>query len=702
MDDKRLQSQTNAATSVANQSILLPLADTFQDVVWTWSPDGTRLLYVNDAIVLLCGITAEELMSAPSRWEQAIHVDDVEIAKNSILSLRDGWSSDVEYRIMHGDGTVRWVSDRKTLNRDEQGKPLFVGGVARDITQFKQTEKLLEVQKEILEDVALRKDLGSVLKKLCLEIEKFVPDAVATVLLFDDDRTKLSVAAAPSVSSVLIEILDGLVPGEHSGSCGAAALTRQAVFVTDTEKSSYWETLQDVVQRFGIRACWSIPIFSSENVVLGTFGISSFAIRNPNQLDKHLLETAAHCASIAVQSHRAHKELWVAKEHAELGMRLKTELLNNVSHELRTPMTAILGFTGLLLQDCQNDRYPPEHLDHIRTIERNGKHLLELINNLLDVSRIESKNLEVERIPCSPCTIVKETVESLRTVADKKQLYLEVDCDKEMSGKFLSDPTRLRQLLLNLIGNAIKFTKQGGVKVRVWSEPAGNAMSLFFRVDDSGIGLEKDQIPRIFHPFRQADSSITREYGGSGLGLALCRQLAELLGGGITVESEPGRGSSFTLHVIAEHLSNAQLDGSDRTLRDESSQGQIPRLHGKFLVAEDCADSQRLIRLLLANAGATVVVAENGKQACDLALTAAAIGKPFEIILMDMQMPVMDGCTATRALRLRGYNLPIVALTAHSMPGDRDLYLEAGCDAYLSKPIDRMNLLNTLAELQSR
>ena len=396
-------------------------------------------------------------------------------------------------------------------------------------------------------------------------------------------------------------------------------------------------------------------------------------------------------------------ELSVAKEAAEAASRSKSEFLANMSHEIRTPMTAILGYSDLLLQHDLGNKEREEFLD---TIQQNGKHLLGIINDILDISKIEAGKMTIERIGCSPVHLVGEVVSLLRARAIVKKLDLDVEFSGPIPEMIHTDPTRLRQILLNLLGNAVKFTERGSVKLKVsMNTPADAAKPLIaFQVTDTGVGMTPEQMALIFRPFSQADTSTTRRFGGTGLGLTISKRLAKMLGGDIAGHSASGKGSSFTITVETGPLQGVRmLENISEVLKKEIEEQEKPLvdsdtpLAGRVLLAEDGVDNQRLIAFMLRRHGATVDVAENGQVAVDLFRQATDSHEPFDCILMDMQMPVLDGYGATTQLRRSGCKIPIVALTAHAMRGDRERCLQAGCTDYLTKPIDRGQLLQVVA-----
>lgn len=377
----------------------------------------------------------------------------------------------------------------------------------------------------------------------------------------------------------------------------------------------------------------------------------------------------------------------------------KSEFLANMSHEIRTPMTAIMGFAELLLEKGDNK----DTSDAASTILRNAQHLLQIINDILDLSKIESGKMVVENIACSPEQIASDVVSLMRIRAEAKKLQLFVKIENDTPARFTSDPTRLRQILVNLVGNAIKFTETGAVHIRAGYR--GFDHRVFFEITDTGIGLSPEQIARLFTPFVQADSSTTRRFGGTGLGLSICKRLSELLGGQIEVASEPGVGSSFVVSVAAGHTverseAHARSEVSEQPLRSmpnpiENSKNSVekPLKDVNILLAEDGPDNQRLIGHILRHAGATVTIVSNGAEAVQAIAGESELNDGFNVVLMDMQMPVLDGYGAVRQLRSANYRRPIIALTAHAMASDRAKCLEAGCDDFTTKPINRSELI---------
>lgn len=391
-------------------------------------------------------------------------------------------------------------------------------------------------------------------------------------------------------------------------------------------------------------------------------------------------------------------ELENSKRAAEHANQAKSDFLANMSHEIRTPMNAILGFTDWLQRGLANNK--DEEQEYLSTIHSSGKHLMELINDILDLSKIEAGKMEIVKEQRSPFKIVNDVATILDVRAEDKDIDLITEFVGELPETIDTDDVRLRQVITNLVGNAIKFTADGEVRIVTELVESNDKPMLKIAISDSGIGMTEEQVEKIFSPFVQADSSVTRKFGGTGLGLTISKRIVNSLGGEIEVTSEPDRGSTFTFMVETGDISDTKLltveQYQENTKQNRGTQrrGLVKLSNAQILVVDDGHANRRLIKLILEKAGCNVDEAENGQIGHDKAMT----GK-YDIVLMDMQMPVLDGYKATLLLREHGYKKPIIALTANAMTGDQEKCHKAGCDGFLAKPVDIDKLLATIGEL---
>ena len=395
---------------------------------------------------------------------------------------------------------------------------------------------------------------------------------------------------------------------------------------------------------------------------------------------------------------------------AEAASVAKSEFLANMSHEIRTPMTAILGYTDILLDesDAGSDA---SNLGALQTIRRNGEHLLGIINDILDLSKIEAGKLMIDRQPCSPFDVLAEIESFMRIRAGERGIDFRIESSEPIPRTIFSDPLRLRQVLINITGNALKFTDRGSVRV-VAGLTDDHEPLLSFDVIDSGIGMSMEQVSKLFRPFSQGDSSMARRFGGTGLGLAISRRLTGLLGGEIRIVSTyPQKGTTMRITIDPGPLAGierAEYTGTrasagkstQATTKSAAQLDQDLLLAGKrVLLAEDSIENQRLILQVLEDAGASIEVVENGQSAIEMTESASKNGAGFDLILMDVQMPVVDGCTAIRTLRDRGITLPAIALTGHIAGDEEQRCQSAGFNAYLTKPFKSTHLIDEIRRL---
>lgn len=582
-------------------------------------------------------IHPQDLQEFHERWFEAIN-------RRTVLSH--------EYRLVRESGEPRWVYSSGRAVYAANGEPLSISGVTLDITERKLAEE------RVRQSEARVRALAESMPQMA-----FVASATGETEYLNESF--LSYLAMPAVGRGPISWLDpGLI---HPDDFAAAA--------------DAWERCRSGDQSFQIEYRlrrhdgeyrWHLgratPVFDGAGRLVQWYGT------NTDIHDQKMHEA----------------ELRSAKEQAESASQSKSAFLANMSHEIRTPLGAILGFAELL----RDSREEHERIEYAQIIDRNGKVLTKLIDDILDLSKVEAGRLELEKLGFDLGSLVREVVSLFEDRAHRLGIELQLTFEPDAPGVIISDPTRLRQILINLLGNALKFTPKGRVRLRVSSRSTDGVRRAAFEISDTGVGMNAEQAARLFAPFSQADSSTTRRFGGSGLGLALSRRLARALGGDVTLDRcAPGEGSVFTATIEAPAGASSAREERGELARQEFA-AWIAARRAHVLLVEDSPDNQMLVSVLLRKAGMEVDIANNGAEGVEKAVSDA-----YDVILMDMQMPVLDGYAATELLRSRGYEKPIVALTAHAMWEEHQRILKAGCDAHLTKPLNSDLLLRTIQTL---
>jgi len=444
----------------------------------------------------------------------------------------------------------------------------------------------------------------------------------------------------------------------------------------------------------GLRAYAGVPLILSDGPAIGSLCVLDREPRRFSDQQVSDLEALARQVVAQLELRRANQRLQQHAEAADAQNQAKTAFLHSLSHEIRTPLTSILGYVDLLTGCTPLAEQPIARDEMVEVIDRNAKHLLTLVNDLLDLAGIEAGRLTIEREVADFSRIVRDVFEAVRPLAQAKGLSMSAVSDG-VPARLMLDPLRTKQVLLNLVHNAVKFTEQGGVEVHTSYDAEQGELT--FEVRDTGVGMSREQLARtrLFQPFTESRRDTRLALGGSGLGLSICHRLLQLMDATIGVESQQGRGTSF---FVALPANPARSDAAPaRPTHTAAAQHQVsiaesPLAGRRILVAEDQLDNQRLVQHHLSKAGADVVVVDNGQSACE-AVAQRPSDEGFDLVLMDMQMPVMDGYEATAQLRSRGVRLPIIALTASTTDTDIERSIKSGCDSHLPKPYDKDDLI---------
>ena len=622
--------------------------------------DQGRFYRWNRNLEMITGRSADEIASI--RSSAFLPPEEGPRMRSAIREVMETGSANVELNVLTQDGSLvpHYFSGLRILI---DGTP-YVIGTGIDIAERKRAEAALQESEEKFRRIVQASPMGMYLYELKDDGRLVLIDANAAA----DRHT--SIANATLIGQTIEDAFPALA---------------------DTE----------IPDRYRIAAAtgvpWQTTNFAYEDEqITGAYDVYAFQT-SPGRMAVIFLDITDRT--------RAEQDLQQAKDAAETANLAKSEFLANMSHEIRTPMTAILGFADVLLDPSQPVYTSPECTDALHTIKRNGEYLLGIINDILDLSKIGAGKMTLENITCSPGQILNEIASMLRVRADAVGLDLELDFDGPMPETIRTDPKRLRQILINVAANAIKFTEVGHIRLAARLIDDGDRPMMQFDVIDTGIGISPEQVAALFRPFTQADASMSRKFGGTGLGLSISKRLAQVLGGDVViVESQAKQGTHVRITIATGPLDDVTLiaDPAEAITSNDLPEKRLeednrhPLQGHRILLAEDGPDNQRLIAYVLKKAGGDVTIAENGQSALDTIVAVTETDRSFDVILMDMQMPVMDGYEATRRLREDGYDQPIIALTAHAMDGDRDKCLQAGCNDYATKPIDRQQLIQTI------
>jgi PAS domain S-box-containing protein len=668
---------------------------------WEWTP--TESIWTEGVFELL-GISAEQTPST-ELFFASVHPDDLpgleEAWQLAITGMRP---YDHEFRIVRPNGKIRWLKGVGEVERDAEGRVKTIYGLNWDVTQSKRAElrekRAAEIEHFLLEAttaLAATLDPEATLSKVTeLCVPTLADWAFIDLLESTGSTRRIAVAHAdPSQAVLAAEVARFPARPQWQGHPPARGLfSGEGLVIEKFTEEMLREASQSaeherVMRAVGPESFIVVPLMGRGEPIGALTLISVDPARRYGPDDLKIAEEFSRRASIAIDNSRLY-------ETSREANRAKSEFLANMSHEIRTPMTAVLGYADLIAAKEMD----PQKREFIEIIKRNGKHLLELINDILDLSKVESDTLEVVTQSFSPQQIIADVQATMNVRAAEKQLDLLVEYVTDVPAVVESDPGRLRQILMNLVGNAVKFTESGSVRLEIRHLKDPHEPQLQFAVIDTGIGITEEQSTRLFKPFSQGDPSVTRKFGGTGLGLVISQRLAQRLGGEITFDSTPGKGTTFRFTMPIGKLSGTPESGDvptgplAQTPPSKTSTSSPPkRLQGRVLVVDDRRDVRFLTQHILTAAGADVSLASDGIEALGLLQQAARNDQVWDVILLDMQMPRLDGYETAKRLRKLGFSNPMIALTADAMQGDRDRCLQCGCDDYLTKPIDVEALL---------
>lgn len=633
------------------------LAESLPQIVLISDGSGAAT-YCNRHWVDFTGLTME--ISKSAGWYDAVHPAHRErLMKILREAVPQGKIFEAEIPLRRAaDGQYRWHLLRQCPTTDEGGESMRWIGIALDIHDLK-----LEQEKAATSERHLSTLIGNV---------------PGMVYRCRNDRNWSMVFVSEGNKELTGYSAEDLVSGK----------VQYGDLIHPEDADRVWQEVQDAVRK-NRKFTLEYRIFTRDGTLKWVWeqGIGVFAPDNE-------LLTIEGLIMDVTERKLAEAELRIAKETAEQANLAKSRFLTNMSHEIRTPMNSILGFSELLSEAPLSDEYR----DYIQRIQANGGHLLQIIDDILDIAKVESGKVNLERIRFSAFSLISEVFQSLRRLAQSKGIEAKLFIDQNAADQIVTDPLRVRQILMNLVSNALKFTEKGQIVIRYkQSEFISDAVCI--EIEDTGIGIAEDRTKALFNAFEQADSSITRRFGGTGLGLALSKRLAEVLGGSLRLKwTELGKGSCFEFQF--------PVNGTMAPLgpKDQSSPASTllvgppaASLEGlRVLLAEDSSDNVMLLRIYLGKEGVCLAVAHNGAEAVQM-----AEAEDFDLILMDIQMPVLDGLEATRQLRSHGFNKPIIALTAHALKEETEKSLAAGCDAHLAKPVSRHDLTMVLRAVKA-
>ncbi|ROZ61523.1 PAS domain S-box protein [Ramlibacter sp. WS9] len=682
--DVTQRKQTENALRDSNEKFF-QLAENIADVFFLRSPDMKELQYLSPAFETIWGRPRESLYANPDQWALAIVPEDRERVQAAFQSLtRDAPSISADYRMMRPDGDMRWIHVRGFQVRDAEGRVVRLAGVAKDITARREAEQAL---RESEKHFRLLNDLSEATRPLADPAQ--IMAASARLLGQHLGASRCAYADVDGDGerfTILHDYTDGCastVGNYHLSLFGARAVATlesgQTLIIRDVQAELLPGEGADMFKAIGINAIVTCPLIKN-GALRAMMAVHQTTARDWTAAEIAIVREVVERCWATIERRATEERLRESKQLAEAASQAKSDFLANMSHEIRTPMNAIIGMSHLALRT----ELTPRQRDYLDKLQNSSKHLMGIIDGILDFSKLEAGRLGIEKIEFTIESLLADITQPLAAKCRAKGLALALDVAPDVPQSLVGDRRRLAQVLANFADNAVKFTTTGQIVISAAVLPGSDeGVVLRFAVEDTGIGLTNEEASRLFQSFQQADMSSTRRFGGTGLGLATSRKLAELMGGEVGVQSHAGVGSTFWCNVKL---------GLGTTATE--SLADITSIAGaRVLLVEDNDINQIVATHMLEEAGLVVDVAENGQIALDM-----LANDTWDLVLMDMQMPVMDGITATAEIRrmARHRGLPIVAVTANVMPQDRQRCMAAGMNDFLAKPIEPDQLCHIL------
>lgn len=687
------------------------MAESMGEVFWLRSSDNQKILYISPAYEKVWGRSCKSLYEKPESFLESVHPDDLPAVKSEFARYNREEYFNLEYRIVRPDGIIKWVWARSFPVEDEKNRLISHSGIAVDITERKEMEIELESKSKIL--MASLQSTNELLSnpdyyQAISNSFHWLGEAIGVdrVYLFENSYDD---AGTLSHTSQKIEWNSGSAEPQLDNPALQDVPADEVAFFLDplSQKRPFQAIIRDLeegrvkelLQSQDIKSILVLPVYLKD-IFWGFVGYDECKYeRDWSDVEYTLLYSFSGTIASAIERSRIEKELELSKEAAESANLAKRNFLANMSHEIRTPFSGVLGMAELLATTDLSE----EQNQYVKHIKNSATSLLNIIDDILDISKIEAGTLQLDPHLFAVRPLIDETMHMFEPIALKKGLKLEWKISADTPEHLIGDHSRIRQLIDNLVGNALKFTGNGFVSLDVSTEEyKDNVINLHCTVRDSGIGIPDDKIDDLFNPYTQADETISRQFGGSGLGLFICKSLVEMMEGSITIKSQQGQGTmvSFTLPLVA-------ASGYEKEIIEKESEIATARAAGvekkalHILVAEDDQVNRLVITKIIEQAGHTYSVAENGSEAVQLFKE-----EQFDLVLMDIQMPIMDGYTTAREIRkLEKRNkgkIPLVALTAHAMAGDREKSIQAGMNYHLTKPLDKGKLFALIDKVSGR